>query len=283
MQDDFPHTGINGYGGSGDEHRITIVPQEQPNGDKYIVDGEPRLGGAVSYAALTADRLGVNVGIVTSAAPDFPYWDRFANVHRKTIDSPYTTELEHHFADGRRRQRLRHVARPIRSEHLTGLRLAEDAAVLYCPVVHEVECPLRRLSPRGLATVAPQGFFRRWDDGGWITADDWDEAESALAEADAVCMSEEDAPVPEELAESFPGRAFVITRGRQGCRVYSCGDVFEFPAVPAREVDATGAGDVFAAAFAVALRRGEALPRAIRFASREAAAAAETVGVEGLQ
>jgi len=36
MQDDFPHTGINGYGGSGDEHRITIVPQEQPNGDKYI-------------------------------------------------------------------------------------------------------------------------------------------------------------------------------------------------------------------------------------------------------
>lgn len=248
-----------------------------------IVDGEPRLGGAASYAALTADRLGVNAGIVTSAARDFPFWDRFANVHRRTIDSPHTTELEHHFADGRRRQRVRHVACAIRSEHLTGLPLADDAAVLYCPVLHEIECPFERLSPGGLVTVAPQGFFRRWDDTGWITVGEWDEAETALADADAVCLSEDDTPVPEELAEHFSGRAFVITRGRQGCRVYSGADVFDFPAVPAREVDPTGAGDVFAAAFTLSLRRGDALPRAVRFASREAAAAVETAGVEGLQ
>lgn len=248
-----------------------------------IVEGERRLGGAVSYAALTAHRLGVNTGVVTSAGRDFPFWERFTSLYTKAIESPCTTELEHHFVEGKRRQRVRQLARPIESEHLTGLPLAADAAVLYCPVVHEIEAPLSRLAPRGLVAVAPQGFFRRWDDSGWISIGEWHEAERALADVDAVCMSEEDAPVPEELAERFTGRAFVITRGRRGCRVYSGADVFDFPAVPAREVDATGAGDVFAAAFVVALQRGEAVPGAVRLASREAAAAVESAGAEGLR
>lgn len=247
-----------------------------------IVDGERRLGGAASYAALTAHRLGVHAALVTAAGTGFPYWDRFGSIFTKAIRAAHTTELEHTFVDGRRHQRVRNLADPIRSEHLSGLPLADDAAVLYCPVVHEIEAPLERLAPHGLAAVAPQGFFRQWDETGVMTRREWDGADNAFARADVVCMSEEDAEAPEEHAQRFSGKVFVVTEGRDGCRVYSGEDVFNFPAVAAREVDATGAGDVFAAALVVALRRNRSIPDAVRCASLEAAATVESVGVEGL-
>lgn len=247
-----------------------------------IVDSKRRLGGAATYAALAAHQLGVRVALVTAAGPEFPYWDRFGSLLTKTIPSPHTTELEHTYVEGRRHQRVRNLANPIRAEHLSGLPLADDAAVLYCPVVHEVEAPLVRLAAHGLAAVAPQGFFRQWDDTGRISTEEWDDADDALAHVDIVSMSENDAEVPEELAERFAGRAFVITRGRDGCRVYSGADVFDFPAAPAREIDATGAGDVFAATLVIALRRGDSIPDSVAFASRRAAATVESVGVDGL-
>jgi 1D-myo-inositol 3-kinase len=246
------------------------------------VGDETRLGGAVSYAALTARHLGLSACMVTSAGPDFPFWDRFEGIYIRAVDSEHTTELEHHFVDGERHQRVHHLATAIGEGDVAGLPLADDAAVLYCPVVHEIETPLVAIAPRGLCGVAPQGFFRQWDESGRITVGEWHGAKDSLVGADVVCMSETDAEVPEELAETFAGRAFVITKGGDGCRVYAGADVFDFPALPARIVDTTGAGDVLATAFLIALRSGKSLPDAVRFASREAATCVESVGVEGL-
>lgn len=246
------------------------------------VDGETRLGGAASYAALTGRHLGVKTCVVTAAADEFPYWDRFAGIHRKVLASEHTTELEHYYVRGERRQRVHHLAEPIGGDDIDDLPLADDAAILYCPVVHEIKAPLTAIAPNGLSALAPQGFFRQWDDDGHITVREWEDAERSLAGVDVVCMSESDAEVPEALAEDFPGAAFVITKGASGCRVYSGADVFDFPALPARAVDTTGAGDVFAAALVIALRRGDIVPDAVRFASREAAWSVESVGVEGL-
>lgn len=47
----------------------------------------------------------------------------------------------------------------------------------------------------------------------------------------------------------------------------------------AREVDPTGAGDVFAAAFLVSLRRREAVATAARFAAAAAAISVEGFGL----
>lgn len=250
------------------------------------VEGEARLGGAAAYAALAARHLGVRAGLVSSAGDDFPYWECFDGIHTKLIQAEHTTELEHRFVGSERHQYVHHVASAIRADDIAELvsseSVADNACVLYCPVVHEIETSLNRLAPHGLTAVAPQGFFRDWDASGRISQRNWDGAEHELARADVVCMSEKDAEVPEELAENFPGTAFVITKGDAGCRVYAGVDVFDFPARRAREVDATGAGDVFAAAFVIALRRGDGFPDATRFATREAAAAVEYVGVEGL-
>jgi ribokinase len=63
-----------------------------------------------------------------------------------------------------------------------------------------------------------------------------------------------------------------MTRGSQGCAVLTRDGWSEYRAEPARApVDATGAGDCFAAALAVEVHAGQPLVEALRFASAAAA------------
>jgi sugar/nucleoside kinase (ribokinase family) len=69
----------------------------------------------------------------------------------------------------------------------------------------------------------------------------------------------------------------VVTAGRTGALLYVNGDRYEVRPRPAREVDPTGAGDVFAAAFLARYRRdGDPWDAA------EAAACAASLSVEGV-
>lgn len=252
------------------------------------LDSGPRLGGAAAYAALTASRLGVKAGIVTSAARDFPFWSELdsGNLEVHAVESTRSTTFDNRYRAGERAQRVLEIAAPIDAAALETARprMGERATVLYCPVVHELAPPWTRLSPAGLMGLAPQGLFRAWSDAGLVTERDWtdEEATAALAGADVVCLSEHDAVAPEALAEDFPGLAFVVTRGKRGCRVYASGDVYDFDAFPARETDPTGAGDVFTAAFLVAIAEGRGIPGAVRFAGATAALAVEGVGTAAI-
>jgi sugar/nucleoside kinase (ribokinase family) len=248
------------------------------------VSGRRRLGGAATFACLTAARLGLRSGLVTSAATSFPYWNLLEGVEIHCQEAARTTEFENVYEGSRRRQRVLAEADPLTQHSLASIRerLADDAAVLYCPVLHEVQLPLAPLGSSGLSGVAPQGFFRDWNPRGLVEARDWPEARTALEPADVVCMSEDDHPAPEELAEEFAGRAFAVTKGVKGARVYSEGDVYDLPAFTAVEVDPTGAGDVFAAAFLLALRERRPVVKAGLFAACVASFVVEAPGVEGI-
>jgi sugar/nucleoside kinase (ribokinase family) len=58
--------------------------------------------------------------------------------------------------------------------------------------------------------------------------------------------------------------------------------VYDLPAFTTVEVDPTGAGDVFAAAFLVAIRERRPVVRAALFAACAASFAVEAPGVEGI-
>ncbi len=64
-----------------------------------------------------------------------------------------------------------------------------------------------------------------------------------------------------------PTRIVVLKRGAEGCTLYTDAGEQHLPGLPVREVDPTGAGDAFAAGFAVASLRGEPPPQAARFAN----------------
>ena len=73
-------------------------------------------------------------------------------------------------------------------------------------------------------------------------------------------------------------RIVVLTRGARGATVYAGDGVLHVPAFPAREVDPTGAGDVFAAAFAIRYHEEKDLLGAARFAAATASFVVEGPG-----
>jgi len=74
----------------------------------------------------------------------------------------------------------------------------------------------------------------------------------------------------------------VVTRGRRGCTVLTADARIDVPAVPAEEVDATGAGDCFLAGFALGLLRELPLERCAALANWFGAQAVTQLGVPKL-
>jgi sugar/nucleoside kinase (ribokinase family) len=73
-----------------------------------------------------------------------------------------------------------------------------------------------------------------------------------------------------------------VTRGAGGAELLECGAVTRVPTFAVREMDPTGAGDVFAAALFVALAEGEEPLEAVRFANAAASFFVERPGLAGL-
>ena len=73
-------------------------------------------------------------------------------------------------------------------------------------------------------------------------------------------------------------RAAVLKLGAQGCLVSEGGVITAVPGVPAKPVDATGAGDCFAGACLSRLAKGESLVESARFANRAAAFSTQGFG-----
>jgi sugar/nucleoside kinase (ribokinase family) len=74
------------------------------------------------------------------------------------------------------------------------------------------------------------------------------------------------------------GKTVVLKMGAQGCRIYTGCEVIAVPAFPVQEVDPTGAGDAFCAAFTVARLEGMPLAEAGRFANAVGALAVTKQG-----
>jgi ribokinase len=89
------------------------------------------------------------------------------------------------------------------------------------------------------------------------------------------------AVVNEHEHEAFAGSLpplCVLTRGARGAVLLPAGD--EVPALPARAVDTTGAGDAFTGGLAAGLAEGLALPDALRLAAAAAALSVERRGCQ---
>ncbi len=96
-----------------------------------------------------------------------------------------------------------------------------------------------------------------------------------LEEADVVLPSGLEATQLTGLSDSAAacrslqsgGRTVLLKQGEAGCTLFSEGLEEHFPSISVREIDPTGAGDCFAAGFAVASLEGRSLPDAVRFAN----------------
>ncbi|MCY3802738.1 MAG: PfkB family carbohydrate kinase [Chloroflexi bacterium] len=244
------------------------------------------LGGTVSYGGRAAIELGATVGILTSGNPE----DRerveasLPGAQLCWVDSPKSMVFRNVYStDGRRTQHLLSEASPLSIEHLPDGW--ESAPIVHLgPLAGEVSVDfVEAIGAQSLVGVTPQGWLRRRRADGLVESRAWEDYSEVLDRADALVFSEDDVPSEREASRYVSSaRLAVVTRAAKGADVITDGRVARVPAFPAHAVDPTGAGDVFAAAFFLELRRSESPLEAARFAAAAAAFLIEKPGVDGL-
>lgn len=241
------------------------------------VDGETRPGGAAFYAAVTAARQGLRVGVLTSHGAEFPaeVWPDGVEVVNVTADRTAVFRVD--TAAGDRRLAVQATAAPLSSAHLPDAWRGAPLVVL-CPIAGEVAPALAAAFRDASVAVCPQGWLRRVEADGAVSPAPWEQADRVLPHAQLLAVSQEDIATLAEQAREWVQRVplAVVTRGREGAILFVNGERYHVDADPAREVDATGAGDVFAATLLIYYQReGNAWEAAA------AAACAAAASVEG--
>ena len=236
-----------------------------------------RPGGAALYAAIAAQRLGLSAAILTSHAPDFPLDDLPTQIEVVGLEAPATTAFEHRTGgDGR-------VLRALgAAQSLTSADLPPDwrgaPLVLLAPVLGEVDPPLAAAFRDAAVGVEVQGWLRAMDGEGLVSPTRWASPNALLDRVQAIFVSAHDLRGQESQVAEWVQRVplAVVTAGAAGALLYVNGDRFEVKPRPTVEVDATGAGDVFATAFMLHYHR-DGDP----WAAAEAATCAASLSVEG--
>lgn len=242
----------------------------------------PRLGGTAAYSALTAQALGLRVGIVTAVGPETSLAP-LKDIPIFCLESPQSTTFENIYTDHGRIQYLRAQATRIDLQRVP--EAWRRASIIHLgPIASEMNAVLPAGFSPVLLGLTPQGWMRQWDADGRVSPAEWRNADFALANASAVVLSREDVAGNEELLEhlAHQTRILAVTEGPAGAVLFWHGDRRRFRAPEVSEVDATGAGDIFATAFFIRLWKTRDPWEATRFATLIASHSVTRVGLDGV-
>lgn len=229
-------------------------------------DGSSKLGGTVSFSGLTAQRLGHEVGVVTSHADDLQF-PSLSGLNLINVPSGKTTTFRNISTQEGRVQYCYERANSLSIEDVPE-QWRNSAIVHIGPVANEIEPNLFHAFPQSLLCLTPQGCLRKIDENGLVSFQDWSEKADFLPKADAVVLSLEDLQKDEDLVAEFANlcKLLVITENFNGARVYWKQEVRHFPAPSRNLIEDTGAGDIFAASFFHRLKVTDDPWKAARFA-----------------
>jgi len=239
-----------------------------------------RLGG-VHYAATQFSRLGMRVGVVTAYGEDIEHAE-LPRVEWSVVRSMETTTFENTYTDGRREQRVTGRAGTIGFDDIPP-EWRDSPIVFFSPILDEIDQALpSQIGQREmLVAMGAQGWLRRVDDGQVRPVDF--EVEPTWLDGQLVFVSEEDIPDAEAVSGwQQKVRMVVLTRGRRGYTIWNADGSFTPPTQLVTELDPTGAGDVFAAAFVYKYALGGDALAAGRFAHAAASLAVQGEGTDSI-
>jgi 1D-myo-inositol 3-kinase len=258
-----------------------------------LADGSRRVGGSAFYSALQAARLGQRTLIITQGVP--PEIEQLLAPYRNEFEldvrpAAHTTALETAGAGSQRRQRVLAWAGPIEPP------ASLDTAILHlAPVARET--PVRWRGRAEFIGLTAQGLVRAWAEPGAVVEHvpllpaqlpercdaivigrvEREACAWLIAAVNASRVAVDAAPDGEGPERDT---LLAVTAEAAATSLYLPGAPPLEVAVPRveRSVDDLGAGDVFAAAFFVALREGRHPHEAVAFGN---AAAAVRIGGAG--
>jgi len=247
-----------------------------------LTEQGPLIGGTAAYSALTARALGLRVGIVTAWGGEISLAP-FGDIPIAGLNAPVSTTFKNVYTPTGRTQTIIDVAPKLEMEHIP--EPWRQAAIVHLgPVAQEMDTSLIRQFPASLIGLTPQGWMRSWNAQGRVIPTTWTQASIVLKYAGAAVIGLEDIQHDEELLEEMVDSCavFAATEGAQGVRLFWNKDVRRFRPPRMDEVDSTGAGDIFAAAFFVRLYATRDPWEAARFATELSAFSVTRRGLVGI-
>ncbi len=215
------------------------------------------VGGTVSFSAEIAHALNCRAAVLTSTRPDFDYQNAIPNATVVSVPSEETTSFSNIYKPEGRTQIVHQLAGWVSAEHLP--KGWEDTPIVHLgPITNCIDAELVYAFPDSIIGVTPQGWMREWGDDGLVRQIPLQFADILLPNAAAVIIGEEDLTDRAELdMMRAKSKLLVMTRSSQGCIVFDGDTVYDVPAPTVVELNATGAGDIFATAFFVQLWRSQ--------------------------
>jgi hypothetical protein len=222
--------------------------------------------------------LGVETALVTVAPSASPLLEPllgFPHLSLAVRSSERMTTFGLRYSGSHRRLTVRDVAR--------GLTVGDippawrSAPVVYLgPVLGECGRDLAESVAGATVIVGLQGWLRQVARSGLVEPAITREIEDPPPGISVAVLSAADHPEAGAIATAFAARGIVValTRGAEGATLFFGDERREVAAAPARELDPTGAGDVFGVVFGLALHAG---CEPIAAAERAAQAAARVV------
>lgn len=241
-----------------------------------------QMGGTAAYAALTAQALGMRVGIVTSSVEEMPV-GRLSEIQIASFPSEHTTTFENTYTSLGRIQKLHHKADNLAYYQIP--KIWRRAAIIHlAPIIQEIPATITTQFQDQFLCLTPQGWLRTWDDEGNVSPSEWPESDFVLRHAETVVISDEDVEGDvQRISEmAVSSRILVVTHGAKGASVYMNGAIHHIEAPSVEEIDPTGAGDIFAAAFFIKLLRSNNPMDAARFASQVASLSVTRRGLDSV-
>lgn len=297
-------------------HRPTVLVAGHMTHDRHASGLSP--GGCAFYAAEVYRRLGADVRLAITVGRDFQFDSILADLGACHVTrSGQTTVFANIYPEyGPRVQLIESVAPPVDPQGIAPELLQADIVHL-APVMGEIDIAAwRRVVRAKILAINVQGWVRRvgapvdvamlaeragpevatWARGHYVEHAAWEVSAETLAGVDVAFLSHEDLDgqygLLDRLLESCS--TVNLTAGRLGCEVFEtrlssdarassastrCTRVGVYPT---DEVEATGAGDTFAAGFLFQLARGQSPVEAARFGAAAASIAVEGMGASPL-
>jgi len=247
---------------------------------KDLIPGGYTVGGTVTYASVAAMRLGRQAGVLTRMGPDLALPDVYHGIELHALPSAHTLTFENVYTPDGRVQTIHAFADAIGVQDVPEAVVRHPPPiVLLGPLAGELDPQVADLFPNALRGVVPQGWMRRWDQQGRVSHVPITCADDILRYADVLVVSTEDVNHDISLARCYAEmvKIVVLTRGIHGADVYFDGHVTHVRPRPAQQIDPTGAGDTFTAAFLIYYSETGDPIKAARFAN-----VAASFCVEGL-
>ena len=229
------------------------------------IAGDRRLGGVVSYAASVVSAFGLRARILTIASPDTDLSPLAAHDLHAVKDSATLTFAFSQTSQGRQLTALARPSRALTAEDLPNAWRSPATLILGTLIEDDIDlqsfAPLVRSAER--TGIATQGLQRHATP--IVTRGPLQNLSSLLplcTPATSLFRSEREASywTTDQLAAIVnTGVRIVTTHGQRGAQVQRGDQHLQIPPVVFEsEIDSTGAGDIFASAFILAVHEGDA-------------------------